>query len=443
MSRRLLWCSLLAGVFILSAAILFLTRPGEAEPLAAGPAIAAAALIEQGRYLATAGDCVACHTRPGGKPLSGGLAMTTDFGTIYTPNITPDGRTGIGTMTVEQFGRAMRQGVGRAGEHLYPVFPYTSYTKVSDADVRAIFAYLKSLPPVAYVPPRNDMKFPFNIRASLGVWKALYLDKGRFVPDPARGGAWNRGAYLVQGLGHCGECHTPRNMIGGPRTSMALTGGTYLDEVRTSVQDDTIVLEEGLVRPWSAVNLTSSKTGLGSWSHRDLQDYLHTGYSRQAAAHGPMALVVENSMKHLSAADIGAVALYLKSLPPKSQNPDSVGPTDQSKAGEIVYTARCGNCHLPTGLGIALTRDADPGKISPPLKGNAIVQAPDPASLINQILYGSHQQSKADRNWPKMPGFENAIGFDDDQIAALCTYVRSAWGNRAGACSAADVDKQR
>lgn len=401
-----------------------------------------ATLVERGRYLATAGDCVGCHTRPGGKPFAGGLAMQTEFGTIYTPNITPDA-TGISGWTEAQLARAMREGIDNDGNHLYPAFPYNSYTKVTDADIHAIYAYLRSLPPVSYRPPENDMKFPFGIRSLVGLWNMLYFNEGRFAVDPKRSREWNRGAYLVTSLGHCGECHTPRGALGGPRSDLALTGGTYLSEIKDSVEDEVIVPGDGLVRPWSAVNLTSSPTGLGAWSLEDLQAYLKTGHSKRAGAFGPMAEVVGNSTRRLSAQDVRAMAVYLKSLPAQTQLSGKPIPEDQVKAGEIVYTVRCGNCHLPTGLGIERAADADPTKVAPPLAGNAIVQTPDPATLINVILYGAHENPAGEGSWPRMSGFQNAIGLDDEQIAALCNYLRSAWGNRGDLVAPGDVTRQR
>jgi len=437
---RIVHATIAAGICTaLTVACAGIAAAQDQAPAAAGQD----ALIEQGRYLATAGDCVSCHTRPDGEPFSGGLSLKTDFGTIYTPNITPDKDTGIGGWTEEQFLSAMHQGVDEDGDHLYPVFPYTSYTKVTDADVHAIFAYLKSLKPVSYSPPKNEMKFPFGIRSLMTVWNKLFFKEGRFVADSAQSPEWNRGAYLVEGLGHCGECHTPRNQLGGPRAALAMTGGTYLDEIKDAVEDQAIVPEQGLVRPWSAVNLTSSPTGLGAWSLEEIQEYLKTGHIKRAGAFGPMTEVVHNSTKHLTDEDLHAMAVYLKGLPAKTQLSGQKIADDQIKAGEIVYTTRCGDCHLPTGLGIAPGPDVDPTKVSPPLVGNPIIQAPDPASLINVILYGAHEAKQGEGAWPKMPGFQNEVGIDDEQIAALCNYLRSEWGNQGDPVTPAQVAKQR
>ena len=417
--------------------------PATTAPTA--PASPEAALIEKGKYLATAGDCISCHTRPGGDEFAGGLPLKTPFGTIYTANITPDKDTGIGGWTEEQLARAMREGTADDGSHLYPAFPYTAYTKVTDEDVHAIFAYLKSLAPVKYNPPANEMPFPFGQRGLMAIWNKLFLKAGRYAPDASQSAEWNRGAYLVEGLGHCGACHTPRNQLGGERASLALTGGTYQDAIVDSVHEQEIVKQDNMVRPWSAVNLTSSPLGLGAWSVEDIATYLKTGHTTRAGAFGPMAEVVANSTRYLTDQDLHAMAVYLKSLPAADQGTDKAPSADQMQKGEIAFTVRCGDCHLPTGLGSPKSPDADLTKISPPLVSNPVVQARDPATLINLILYGAHETIAGDQAWPKMPGFELdfGLGMDDDQVAALANYVRNSWGNKGAAVDPKDVAKQR
>jgi len=420
--------------------------PAPASPPAAEPASPGDALVEKGKYLATAGDCISCHTRPGGEEFAGGLPLKTPFGTIYTANITSDKESGIGNWTEEQLKKAMREGVADDGDHLYPAFPYTAYTKVTDEDIHAIYAYLKTLKPVKYSPPANEMSFPYSMRSLLGIWNSLFLTPGPYKPDPAQSEEWNRGAYLVQGLGHCGACHTPRNQLGGERASLALTGGTYNDAIIDSVHEQEIVKQDkDMIRPWSAVNLTSSPQGLGVWSVEEIAAYLKTGHNARAGAYGPMAQVVTNSTSKLTDADTHAIAVYLKSLPPATQSDDKAPSPEQMQKGEIAYTVRCGDCHLPTGLGSPRTADADPTKVSPPLVGNPVIQAHDPATLINTILYGAHEDVLNDQAWPKMPGFELdfGLGMDDEQIAALATYIRNSWGNKAPAVDAKDVAKQR
>jgi mono/diheme cytochrome c family protein len=402
-----------------------------------------AALIEQGRYLATAGDCISCHTRPQGVPFAGGLPITTPFGVIYSANITPDVGTGIGAWSEREFARALHEGIAADGRYLYPAFPYTAYTKVTDQDVQAIYAYLRSLAPVRYTPPPNELRFPFNSRGLLAGWNLLYLQSGRYVTDPAKSAEWNRGAYLVQGLAHCGACHTPRNLLGGERTSEALAGGAYLDEISDEVINDRVApMDERTVRLWSAPNLTQASTGLAAWTVDEIAAYLKSGHNARAGAFGPMSVVIARGTSHLSAEDIRAMAVYLKSLPPAQQQ-QSQPDEERRRAGEIVYTTRCGDCHQSTGLGMPRSANADPSKTAPPLAGNPTLQAPNPATLINLVLYGAHEAVPGSESWPKMSGFELSVGLDDEQIAALCTYVRSSWGNRAGPVDAAAVAKQR
>lgn len=423
----------------LAAAAFFISQNARAAEPAADPA-----LIEQGRYLATAGDCISCHTRAGGEPFSGGRALDTPFGVIYSANITPEGSTGIGRWTESDLRRAMHEGVAPDGTHLYPAFPYTAYTKVTDADVHAIYAFLRSLKAVRYTPPKNRMPFPFSVRGFLAGWNWMHLDQGRYVDDRSRSAQWNRGAYLVQGLGHCGACHTPRNVLGGERTSLALTGGEYLDEIVDEVVEGKITpMDERTVRIWSTANLTPASDGLKAWSVEELAAYLKTGHSPRGAAFGPMSEVVGNSTSHLSAEDTRAMAVYLKSLEPASQAPWSNASASRLKAGEVAFTAHCGDCHLPTGLGMPCSAKTDASKTAPPLAGSAALQSPSPATLINVILYGAHEGKMTDDSWPKMSGFELAVGLADEDIADLATYVRASWGNHAGPVSASAVAKQR
>jgi mono/diheme cytochrome c family protein len=431
------------------AALFIGIAPGAARAQdAAAPDAAAPAdpLLQKGQYLATAGDCIACHTRPDGDKFAGGVSFKTDFGTIYSANITPDTETGIGNWTEAQFARAMREGIADDGSHLYPAFPYTAYTKVTDEDIHAIFAYLKSLPPVQYTPPKNEMSFPFNQRGLMFVWNKLFLKEGAYVPDTAQSVEWNRGAYLIEGLGHCGACHTPRNMIGGEKTNLALTGGIYQDNIVDAVHEQEIVKpDEETVRKWSSSNLTPSPRGLGAWSLDEIAAYLKTGHNARAGAFGPMAEVVSKSTQYLTDEDTHAMAVYLKSLPPLAQEISKKVTPEQMKAGEIAFTVRCVTCHQPTGLGSPKGPASDPTKVSPPLVGNSVVQAQDPATLINVILYGAHESVLNEASWPKMPGFELdfGLGMDDDKIAIIADYVRNSWGNQAEAVDPKAVSKQR
>ena len=442
-------CRIALAAGLSAALIAFLARSVYASAGDGAPAhIGDAALVERGRYLAVAGDCISCHTRRNGAPFSGGRALDTPFGVIYSANITPDPETGLGAWSEQQFARALREGIRADGEYLYPAFPYTAYTKLTDSDVAALYAYVRSLRAVRYTPPRNDMPFPFGIRTLMAGWNAMFFAPGRFVPDSTRTAEWNRGAYLTLGLGHCGSCHTPRNFLGGERSCASLGGGVYLDEITDEVLDEKVTpMDERTVRSWSPANLTSARNGLGAWSQDQIGAYLKTGHNERAGAFGPMIEVILNSTSKLSDPDIHAMAVYLKSLAPVGT--ESTTAVDaRTKAGAAVYTTRCGDCHQPTGLGTPAAARVPTAKTSPPLAGNAALQAPNPATLINVILYGAHggpmaSESKGTWPWPRMSGFELSVGLDDDQIAALCTYVRSSWGNQAGPVSAADVAKQR
>ena len=396
------------------------------DPPPAPPPSPEAGQIEAGRYLAVAGNCGSCHSRADGDPYAGGVEFKTDFGTLYSTNITPDATAGIGSWTDLQFARAMREGLDAKGKHLYPAFPYTSFTRLSDADLAALFAYLKSLTPSSYRSPVNALRFPYNQRWLLGLWKWLFFDELRFTPQAAQDTTWNRGAYLVDGLGHCSSCHTPRNFLGAEKSDEYLAGGIYLDRIPT-----------GEVRPWAAVNLTQAAGGLKSWSVSDLTGYLKTGHGQRAGSFGPMNEVIGNSLRHLSDADIRAMAVYLKSLP-AIENSDVQSPSDAERgSNETQYTIHCGTCHLPTGLGAAPGSD-----LGPPLAGNAIVQAESAASLVNVILYTSEAlQPTPAAGWKNMEGLGDKL--EDEEVAAIANYVRSSWGNRGGKVSAADVAAQR
>jgi mono/diheme cytochrome c family protein len=395
--------------------------------LLASPAQAQGELVERGAYLATAGNCVSCHTREGGRPFAGGLEFVTDFGTIYSTNITPDSDTGIGSWSLDDFTAAMREGVRPGGEHLYPVFPYTSYTRVSDDDIAAIFAYLKSLAPVSYTPPDNQLGFPYDQRWALGVWKWMYFNEGRFEASADKSEEWNRGAYLVEGLGHCGECHTPRNALGASDMDLAMAGSTYMERV------------EGKLSAWSASNLTPSATGLGAWSHDDIADYLKLGFSQRAGVFGPMNQVVVNSTRRLQRSDVDAIATYLTDLAPISTADGSAAPDDVLRNGSIQYDIHCGTCYLPTGEGS--------GETGPPVLRSPVVLDADPASLINITLYGAQLPRQAPstewqgRGWKRMEAYADKLS--DEQIAALLSYMRGAWGHEAGVVTEEQVAAQR
>lgn len=411
---------LIAG---LSAGVLYFSNPASA-------AESAASLSEEeqrGEYLAAAGNCISCHTNGGDSPFAGGLAFETPFGTIYSTNITPDPATGIGQWRLEEFTNAMRHGEAPDGTNLYPVFPFTSFAKVSDEDIAAIYAYLKTIAPVTSTPPENNLGFPYSQRWALGAWKMMYHDDSPFEPQPAQSEEWNRGAYLVEGLGHCSMCHTPRGWLGATDTDLAMTGGTYMTRV------------EGKLSAWSAPNLTSADSGLAMWTVDDITDYLKLGVSHRAGVFGPMNEVVVNSTRHLSREDVRAMAVYLKSLPANAQDGEDPAADDVLRAGSIQYDIHCGSCHLPTGEGSP--------EQGPPLIGSPVVLDVDPTSLINITLYGaqtphvSPSDEWAARTWIRMEPYDTKL--DDEQVAALLSFIRATWGHEAGEVTPEQVAAQR
>ncbi len=383
-------------------------------------AAAASSAVERGRYLATAGNCLTCHTRPGGAAFSGGVPFETPLGALYSTNITPEPETGIGRWTEADLRTAMHEGIARDGTHLVPAFPYPSFTKVTDADVADLYAYLRTLPAVRYTPPASGLLF--KMRWPLALWNRWFFTAGRFVPDPAKSAEWNRGAYLVEGLGHCGACHSPRNAFLAELPDRAYSGGVIRDEV-----------SRGRVGRWFAVNLTSATHGLGSWSVAELEKYLHTGMSPRAGTFGPMNAVIMSSLKLLTPADVHAMAVYVKSLQPKQNEADPV-PPDLVAEGATLYKERCEKCHGTSGRGGFFS--------GPPLAGSAIVQGEDPASLINIIVYGpTTPRGMSYGAWETMSAYGNVLS--DREIVAVSNFVRGSWSNHAAPVTLRDVQRLR
>jgi mono/diheme cytochrome c family protein len=364
------------------------------------PANAQPPLVERGENLARLGDCVACHTADGGELNAGGGRINTPFGYMLAPNITPDPETGIGKWTEAEFYRAMHEGINRRGEEMFPTMPYDFYTKVTREDVSAIFAYLRTVRPVHNQVQVNHLHFPFNLRVTMLAWRELYFTPGTFVPDPVRSAAWNRGAYLVEGLGHCADCHSPRDALGGIDKDKDFTGS--------------------FVDGWFALDLTSElTTGLGAWSVDQIATYLKTGaFEGKTTAVGPMATVIEDSLKYASAADAQAIAAYLKAIPADSVlRTGRIVPDALRIAGANLYMEHCADCHQSLGRGI-------PGAF-PSLVANGVVLARAPDTLLKVILVGTPGQH--DR--PPMPPYAQRL--TDEQIAAVANYVRTSWGNGA------------
>jgi mono/diheme cytochrome c family protein len=417
--RRFAWiAAALIAVAAAAAAYAFRPLPRPAAP-AFNPATAS---VERGRYLATIGNCAACHTAPGKPALAGGVKFETPFGLIYSTNITSDVDHGIGSWTYAQFHDSMKHGVRPDGSHLYPVFPYTSFAKLQDEDIASLYAFFRTVEPVAQANGENDLAFPFSNRSLLHFWKRLHHSSAPFQPDRSKSEAWNRGAYLVEGVAHCGACHTPRNPLGGLNERRALHGGVYVDQVAT-----------GAYRSWSAPDLTPGPHGLRHWNEKDIALYLTEGKNSHAIVHGPMTEVVE-STRHLTAADAGAIGTYLKGVAPSAERLDLSMFRPGISAGETVYTVHCGTCHLPDGKGDKV--------LGVSLAGNALVQAKDPSSLINVILYGPDLPPPPfSTQRTKMKPFGKRLS--DEDIAALATYLRSSFGNNASAVSSAQVRRQR
>jgi mono/diheme cytochrome c family protein len=380
-------------------------------------------VVAKGEYLARAGDCIACHTAPEGKLFAGGRAMPTPFGTLYTSNITPDPETGIGKWTADDFYKTMHEGRFPDGGLLYPAMPFGSYTKVTRADSDAIFAYLKSIPAVKQQNREHALSFPYNNRSLILGWRTLFFTEGEYKPDPSKSEEWNRGAYLVEGLGHCAMCHTAINALGGSSESKAFEGGLIP------------------MQNWYAPSLTSNKeAGLGDWSIEEITDLLSTGISRRGAVYGPMAEVTYNSLQYLKADDIKAMAVYLKSLgqgnPPEPAT-SSLPSTESSlllSFGKTVYDSQCASCHGLDGKGYP--------PHYPPLAGNPSISMPSAVNPIRMVLNGGFPPGTSGNPMPYgMPPFAQALS--DDEVAAVVTYIRTSWGNRGSAVSAKDANALR
>jgi mono/diheme cytochrome c family protein len=373
--------------------------------------------IEQGRYLATAADCIACHTVPdAGKAFAGGRAIETPFGNIVSPNITPDRDTGIGAWTDDEFDNAVRRGIRPNGARLYPAMPFNAYTRMSRADVLAIRAYLKTLEPVHNEVVTNTLPFPFNIRAAMWFWDTLYFTEGEFKPDPQKSAEWNRGAYLVQGPGHCAACHTPKTVLGGDQSGEYLRGSN--------------------LQGWFAPDITNdARTGLGRWSPDEIVAYLKTGRNRVTAATGPMAELIVDSTSHMTDGDLTAIATYLKSLPGRDDKPAAMAANDPFMvAGQAIYRDQCSACHALDGQGVP--------QLFPSLAESAAVRASDPATSIRLVLRGARSvATAAEPTAPGMPSFGRQL--DDAQVAAVVTYIRNAWAPTAPPVAAQDVSRAR
>ncbi len=382
------------------------------------------AQIKNGEYLAHLGDCIACHTAKDGKPMAGGLELQTPFGIIYSTNITPDVKTGVGTYSFEQFDRAMRKGVAADNHNLYPAMPYPSFAKISAGDMQALYAYvMRGVEPVNQPNKESRMQWPFSMRVGLKFWNATFLDETPFKPDAAKSPQWNRGAYIIQGLGHCGSCHTPRGIAMQEKT-MSQDGEAGNDFLTGSTID-----------AWHAVSLRNQ------WPAPEIAKFLKVGHNSQATAYGNMTEVVHFSTQHFNDSDLAAMGEYLSTLPPNAETniikPKQATIAPQSELyktrGGLGYVQFCSTCHQLDGRGV--------DNLFPPLANNSSVQSADPTSVIHVVLSGwkSAETVQSKRAF-SMPGYG---GLSDQELAEIVSFVRTQWGNRGEHVTSAEIKKVR
>ncbi|SEL16922.1 cytochrome c [Nitrosovibrio tenuis] len=399
--------------------------------VAATAQAAEADLVARGAYLAKVADCAGCHTAgPGHPPFAGGLAINSPFGTIYSTNITPDPVFGIGNYSYEDFSRALRDGVAKGGRRLYPAMPYPSFTAILDSDVEALYAYfMNGIKAVSQRPPQTALPFPFNQRWVFRFWNAAFVKDGRYQPRTDRNEHWNRGAYLVQALGHCGACHTPRGLA-------------YQEKAYS--ESSTEYLSGAVIENWFAGNLTGDRaSGLGRWTETEISTFLQTGHNSHTVAFGSMVLVIENGTQYLQKEDLDAIAHYLKSLRARKGRSSyltqaapvskiSTGfPVDAfERPGAGIYAGFCAKCHRDNGTG--KTPEI------PRLAGSPMVLSDNSTSLIRLMLEGG--KGPATRHGPKpkeMPGYAKELS--SREIAEVLTFVRNNWGNTASPVTTRDV----
>jgi len=395
------------------------------DPTGVPASLAQASLIQRGSYLTHAADCEACHTAPDGAPFAGGLAFVLPFGVLYSTNITPDPETGVGRYTEANFLQALRHGVRADGTRLYPAMPYASYTYMTDADALAIKAYLFSLNPIKARIPSDKLAFPFNQRWLMGIWSLLFNPDRRFEPYPAQSAEWNRGAYLVEAMAHCGECHTPRTLFQALNNRRKFAGATQAG--------------------WRAYNITADQnSGVGAFSDADLSAYLATGHADgHGTAAGPMGEAVDKSLNQLAPGDIAAMIAYLRSVPPidtpdlptPKETPAAVshreGPAGADALGKAVFEEACVSCHSWSGVS-PLTRFAT-------LTGTRAVNDPTAINVAQIVISGAQRHSAGGPEI--MPAFGAA--YSDDEIAAVSNYMTARFGAKASAISASEISKLR
>ncbi|GAB3470485.1 cytochrome c [Polaromonas eurypsychrophila] len=425
MKKLLLWLSALSLLMAATAAaVTWLNLRDEVDVRVPVAAITPGdSLIARGAYLARAGNCISCHSARGEPSYAGGRPIDTPFGTVYSSNLTPDEKTGLGSWSPAHFWRAMHNGRSKNGRLLYPAFPYPNYTQVTREDSDALFAYFGSLPAVERARTPNVLRFPYDSQAALAIWRALYFKPGVYETDKQRSAEWNRGAYLVRGLGHCAACHTARNALGASSEALDLAGGLIP------------------MQNWYAPSLSSPhEAGVGDWDRQHIVALLKTGVSPRASATGPMAEVVLRSTQYLSDADLGAMAQFLKELTPPAITAMAAvqaAPAAQASVlarGAKLYEQHCAQCHGEQGRGVP--------QAYPALAGNRAVTMAQSANLMQIVLNGGYAPATAGNPRPfGMPPF--VLELSDGDIAAVLTHIRQSWGNRAGVVTPLEVNRMR
>jgi len=369
--------------------------------------------MSEGEYVAKSADCAACHTSPQGADLSGGVRFATPVGEIYSTNITPDIQHGIGGYSFEEFDKAMREGIAKDGHALYPAMPYTSYVKMSGKDMRALYDYLmKEVKPQPVANRENDISWPMSVRWPLRVWNSIFLEDGEYRPQADQSAQWNRGAYLVQGAGHCGACHTPRG---------------WAQQEKALDEKDMAFLSGGELDGWSAPSLRGLKI-----SQPELVTLLKSGRNTHDAVSGPMGEVITNSTQFMTDDDLNSMAVYLLSLKAEAQ-PAPAKKAVATEAGQQTFMRYCSTCHGVKGDGKAFA--------IPALAGNLTVSAENPQTLLRVILYGAQTPVTAEHMSNTMPGYGWTL--TDQQAADLTNTLRASWGNQAAAVTPGDVAKAR
>jgi mono/diheme cytochrome c family protein len=417
--RHVVWerwvATVVALAFALVTLIVWLNIRGEAPLDSRRVVPSSSASVQRGAYLARAGNCIGCHSRPEGRDFAGGLGVQTPFGVVFAPNISPDVETGIGAWSADEFWRALHHGRSKGGRLLYPAFPYPSYTSLTRDDSDALYVFLRSVPAVSRANTPHALRFPFNAQAALAVWRALYFRPGEFAADPQQSAEWNRGKYLVQSLGHCAACHSGRNALGATSAQSEFAGGPMPD------------------RRWVAPSLADpQQAGVQQWPRAEVVRLLKSGVSPHATVLGPMADVVYTSTQYLSDTDLDAMARYLAAIPVRGEarRPPKPASGELMQRGGKIYGAQCASCHGGEGEGVA--------SIYPALAGNRAVLLASANNVVQAIRSGGFSPATPGNPQPfGMPPFGQLLS--DSDIAAVSTFIRQSWGNRADEVSAVDV----